>query len=634
VFPRRILLIILIAIAIAVPGASMLGNASVAYAQTWEPKGKKKKRKKKKPARKKKRKTKKKKKAKPHPDEELIDEDRPGDDEPFDAEIIEEDVEDEDIVLDEEDRFDGENNPSDEDVIDEDDFDDDGFDDDADDGATMRFDDELDDVGADVTFSEGDLTTDATTSGDGITRLETLAMTYLRMGIDTVHDGVPTTPDGIDAVGEDIFAFRAHGRAEGTTRFGKRIKIKVAGRFNADLSLDSNTNIGVQRYEADVWDTYADAYFDWIDFRFGKQIVAWGAADLLTVNDVVNARDLRRGLAEEPDELRLPVVALSATAYEGPLSVQALYVPVAPVNRFELIEGDYALLGPNAPTPIERRVGAIVSALADDPTLAPTIGPITEIGESPNNGIETGEVGGSAALRTESVDLFGYFLWGHERTPSIAIAPALGQVFVNTAPDMLTPELIGQTITDIAAMGEAAVGVEYPRRIHGGGAIAAVVGPTNMKLDVGYSPQASAILVPERGIGPLLGEVKRLPQLGATLSLDYDRGTELNIVLEASYARVLDVPSDRIVYQMDGDELYMTAGLIDWNPRNGALSFRVLGFFDVTQQSYAIKPALRLSGHDNLSVEIGAGLYGGPAGTFGGVADRNDEVIVTFQYGL
>lgn len=612
------------AFAIGAPGAATLDLVSAAHAQAWEPKGKKKKRKRRKAAPAKKKKRAKPKKKAPPPD-----------DEPFDAEIIEEDVDDSDIELDEEDQFDGKNNPDDsgdEEIIDDDD---EGFDDDdADDGATMRFDDDLDDVGADVTFTEADLTTDATTSEDGITRLETLAMTYLRMGIDTVHDGVPQAPDGIDAVGEDIFAFRAHGRAEGTTRFGRRVKVKVAGRFNADLSLDSNTNIGVQRYEAEVWDTYADVYFDWIDVRFGKQIVAWGAADLLTVNDVVNARDLRRGLAEEPDELRLPVVALSATAYEGPMSVQAVYIPVAPVNRFELIEGDYALLGPNAPTPIERRVGAIVSALADDPTLAPTVGPITEIGASPDNGIETGEVGGSAALRTESLDLFGYFLWGHERTPSIDIAPELGDVFVNTPPDMLTPELIGQTISDLAMMGRAAVDVAYPRRLHGGGAVAAVVGPANVKVDVGYSPQSSTILVPERGVGPLLGEVKRLPQLGATMSIDYDRGTALSIILEASYTRVLDVPSDRTVYQMDGDELYMTAGLIDWNPRNGALTLRVLGFFDVTQQSYAVKPAIRLSGHDNLSLEIAAGIYGGPAGTFGGVADRNDEVIVTFQYGL
>ena len=611
----------------------MLGSETDAHAQAWEPKGKKEKRKKKaapkeKPAPRKppaSKKPPKKKPAKPKQvDEELIDED-----EPFDAEIVEEDVDDDDIILDEEDRLDA--GHSDEETLDESD-DDFRSDENDNDRSTVRFDDDLEDVGADVTFTDADLASDATSS-EGITRLETLAMTYARLGVDTVHDGVPAAPDGIEAVGEDIFAFRVHGRGEGTTRFGKRVKIKVAGRFNADLSLDSNTNIGVQRYEAEVWDTYADAYFDWIDIRFGKQIVAWGAADLLTVNDVVNARDLRRGLAEQADELRLPVVALSATAYEGPLSVQALYVPVAPVNRFELIEGDYALLGPNAPTPIERRVGSIVAALADDPALSSTIGPITDIGKTPDNGIETGEIGGSAALRLESFDMFGYFLWGHERTPRIAVAPELGAVFVNTPADMLTPELIGQSVTDLAAVGQPAVGVDYPRRIHGGGAIAAVAGPANVKLDVGYSPQASAILVME-GSGPLLGEVKRLPQIGATLSIDYDRGAEFSLVIEGSYLRVLNVPSDRNVYQMDGDELYMAAGLVDWTPRNGSVTLRFLGFVDVTQRSYAVRPAIRMSGHDNLSMEIAAGIYGGPAGTFGGVADRNDEIMVTFQYGL
>ena len=59
-----------------------------------------------------------------------------------------------------------------------------------------------------------------------------------------------------------------------------------------------------------------------------------------------------------------------------------------------------------------------------------------------------------------------------------------------------------------------------------------------------------------------------------------------------------------------------------------------LGFVDVDSPSYAVRPAIELSGHDHWAVEIAATIYGGPEGSYGGIYDDADEVTLTVQYGL
>lgn len=505
-----------------------------------------------------------------------------------------------------------------------------------DEGQTLRLDDdELDEVGATVSFDAADLATDATSSesGAGVTRLETLAMSFARLGFDTVHDEVPVTPEGIEAIGEDVIGLRLHGRAEGTSRFGRRLKVKVAGRVNADLSLDGNTEVGVQRYEAEIWDTYVDLYASKVDVRFGNQFIVWGVADLLSPNDVVNPRDLRRGFMESPDELRLPVLALSATAYDGPFYLEGLWVPIAPSNRFELLEGDYALLGPNAATPAERRVGAIVATLARDPAVGLALRPLLDIGEPPDNELDSGELGARAGVRLRKLDLAGYFLWGHERNPRVQLAAQLTQLILETPPEELTPEALAQQIAELSMMGVTPIAVDYPRRIHTGAAVAGRIEPLGLKADVGYSPAASTVLVAP-GQGPLLAETRALPQMQVTGSVDYDRGSRLTVILEASLLRAFEVPADRTVYQMDHDRMWLIGGRVSWNPGSGPVQLGFLGFVDPLSPSYALRPSMRLSGHDNLSVEIAAVLFGGPGTSYGGIADRNDEVLLTIQYGL
>jgi hypothetical protein len=317
--------------------------------------------------------------------------------------------------------------------------------------------------------------------------------------------------------------------------------------------------------------------------------------------------------------------------------LQALWIPVAPANRFDLLEGDFAILGPHAATPVERRVGALVSALAEDPALGPSVSPILSIGGEPDNGIDTGELGAHGSIETRRFDFHGYFLWGHERNPRIQLDEELREFLISTPADMLTPEVFAERIALISEAGRPAVQVDYPRRVHAGVATATRIEPLGVKLEAAYSPKTSTILVAP-GAGPVLGVVERLPQAAATVSLDYDRGTEMSVVLEATHLRVLDVPEGGQVFQMTkGDNLTIVGTQLTWNPGAGPVTMELLGYVDVDAPSYAVRPGLELSGHDHWSVEIAATLYGHTRAAnpgFFGVFDDADEVTLTVQYGL
>ena len=93
-------------------------------------------------------------------------------------------------------------------------------------------------------------------------------------------------------------------------------------------------------------------------------------------------------------------------------------------------------------------------------------------------------------------------------------------------------------------------------------------------------------------------------------------------------------PSGATVYGFDGDALWLAAARAQWTSQEGRVSLRLLGFVDVTSPSAVIKPAFRLSGHDRFAVELGVAIFEGPPGSLGGLADRNDQVLLTAEYGL
>lgn len=65
------------------------------------------------------------------------------------------------------------------------------------------------------------------------------------------------------------------------------------------------------------------------DIRAGKQIVAWGVADGLRVTDLISPMDYTEFLAQDYDDIRIPVGALRIRYLHDSWNIEAVAVPVA-----------------------------------------------------------------------------------------------------------------------------------------------------------------------------------------------------------------------------------------------------------------------------------------------------------------
>ena len=65
------------------------------------------------------------------------------------------------------------------------------------------------------------------------------------------------------------------------------------------------------------------------DIRAGKQIISWGVADGLRVTDLISPMDYTEFLAQDYDDIRIPVGALRVRFIHGAWNLEAVAVPVA-----------------------------------------------------------------------------------------------------------------------------------------------------------------------------------------------------------------------------------------------------------------------------------------------------------------
>lgn len=112
-----------------------------------------------------------------------------------------------------------------------------------------------------------------------------------------------------------------------------------------EYRLDSNSA------SLDLREAYAEVSTGLGDFRFGKQITAWGAADGNNPTDNVSSYDFYYLFLPGTDR-KLGTVSASANLYLGNLNLEAVLIPVFQPNRLPLNEPDFPVM-PESPIPID-----------------------------------------------------------------------------------------------------------------------------------------------------------------------------------------------------------------------------------------------------------------------------------------
>ena len=75
------------------------------------------------------------------------------------------------------------------------------------------------------------------------------------------------------------------------------------------------------------------------DIRAGRQIITWGVADALRLTDIISPMDYTEFLAEDYDDIRIPVNAVRARYISSNMSIEAV---LTPVNSYYILPYDNA----------------------------------------------------------------------------------------------------------------------------------------------------------------------------------------------------------------------------------------------------------------------------------------------------
>ena len=75
-----------------------------------------------------------------------------------------------------------------------------------------------------------------------------------------------------------------------------------------------------------VREAYIDLFWDRLDLRIGKQAVFWGQAEGAFITDVVSPQNLAYFILADFEEIRQGVPAVKATAFAGPLTLEAIWI--------------------------------------------------------------------------------------------------------------------------------------------------------------------------------------------------------------------------------------------------------------------------------------------------------------------
>jgi hypothetical protein len=376
----------------------------------------------------------------------------------------------------------------------------------------------------------------------------------------------------------------AHPTGEGGSRFlwaDERLRLELSGEtangksalmFKGDVFHDAVAN----RFDGTVREGYLDYSRNWLDLRFGRQIITWGVGDLLFINDVF-PKDWSAFFSGRPLEyLKLGVDAAKLHVATPLLNVELVAIPLFQPDNLPSAER-FCFFDPLA--------GVSNRTLREPASTAGN----TEFALRLYRRI----LGSDASL---------YAYRGYWRQPSFW-------------PDQLpSPTLLQGS---------------YPRLVVYGASVQRNVGAALLSLEAGYydsqdDRSGSDPAIPNSQFRALVGYQR---QLASELTIGAQYYTE-SLMDHESYR--ISLPAGFPV--QDKTRHLLTVRLTQFlKYQTWKVSF--FGFYSPSDQDVLLIPEVWHAFTDRLSVAAGANIFAGQQQTtFLGQFDRNDNLYIVLRF--
>ena len=378
---------------------------------------------------------------------------------------------------------------------------------------------------------------------------------------------------------------------------------------HADTTFDGFNGQSVRGVvEPQLYEAFIGLFTQDLDVRIGQQRLAWGNAEFLSPNDVMNARDLRDPLLSEAELRRIPSLMLRADLDLGFATLQGVVEPAFTPDRYDVYGSNWAAVQPDAP--IWARGLANLAARSLDPTLQEPAQRLLAATQYPKSNFTAPVLGARLSWSAAGLDVNYYYQYGFDG-PLLEVEPAFAQNLASLDYNTIGLANLQPWLSAIDA-GAPPLAVRFVRRHHVGLDLATTAGPVALRLDAAYE---SKRVFARRD---LIGVVS--PSLEGVLSAEYQTGDQHKLaLLEVEYTRIVDAPNaPLLIYSRDTAAL---AGDVRW-PIWRAFGFELRGLLGLTSRTVIAQPELNLQS-EHWVLSLGSVLLDGEAYSLGGHFRRN-----------
>jgi hypothetical protein len=393
----------------------------------------------------------------------------------------------------------------------------------------------------------------------------------------------------------------------------------ISGRFRHFTAADRDLGNPRHFWEADLWEAHLEVTLPGrVDVRVGNQIFHVGASDFFSPTDVLNPFDLRFGPLAEPDELKIPVFAVSAT-WRGPgANVTGAWIPFVTPMRAFLFGHDFGLLQPRAYLAVPD-----LRAFLSDP-LSDALQRTAFEGAVPPRSLANSQGAVRVFGTWHGIDWGASYIAGYEPFPAVRLDPDLARLL------FAAPGVDGAGAARVlmrAQAGETLLEAVYNRRQVMGFDLTLPLGPMLLRVEGAYAPLQTTYVVEAASVVPV-----RRPAVTYVAALEYRYEEDLFVLAQWIHLVTAARGMDRLFIAKPNLQAIFFD--VRWRLLGGDVELEVAGLGGVSQGDLVLTgtAAYRLSSRVQLmgGVSIFQGAKEGP----GGYWDANDFVFVRLRVRL
>lgn len=381
---------------------------------------------------------------------------------------------------------------------------------------------------------------------------------------------------------------------------------------------DGSLADGIQRgsYDPRLQELYFGVYWPRVDLRIGKQRIAWGRADSLSPNDVLNARDQRDPFPIESQLRHIPTPSIRADLNSDLGTLQGVLLPFFVPDTFDVYGSNWALIQDAAPDSFRALFRQIASI--PDGTLADSVNRTLQQTRVPPPALKNLSAGARLSTVLGATDIATYYFYGFDRTPYLSVDPTFGAALQSIDFSTATASSLAPVLDGLQA-GARPLAIEYQRNHHAGFDLAQPIGPIAVVVDAAYDSNRVFYRSDLTGFAT--------QALQGTLSLEHQTGDIDKVLLvEGS---VLHLPEESPPTLLFHRRTTLTLAGLARYPLVDSLIFEVRGTYTASPSSIILRPLLRWDVQDNVSAQLSATWINGKDNSLGRYFRHNTNVQTT-----